>query len=514
MSANRVGVERPLRKRSRSTIERMSAAACRGASADVVHTAELSRILAYHAAAQPRRQAFTDSDGEFDFQTLQRCVNRLSNALNAAGIRKGDRVVLRLPNSRRHFEALFACARLAAVLVPLPAGTGASDIDAVKRDCAPALLIESEQAYEALLASAAETESAPQACSDDALLIMYTSGTTGPSKGAVLTHSNILYTSFNQIIGWQLSARDRALIVAPLHHAGGLLGLGLSCLYAGGSVHVATATPGCILRMIERKRITAVFLPPRLWTHVAGDTGLTQARVASVRLCASGGDPIPRYVLDRLTASFTAEFTEAYGMTEASSCVTLLRGEDLLRRRGFAGKALPYNWIRIVNSDGREAAPNEVGDIVLKGPTIMQGYWRQPEQTREAFRNGWFWTGDLGRIDGEGFLQVLGRRSDVVVTDSGRQIFPSEVEMVLREHPAIEEAAVSALFRPAVGKALAAWVVTEKDAALSAADLAAYCAEVLPAEKRPRENFVCEFLPRNANGKVIKAKLLEACGVG
>ncbi len=475
---------------------------------------EMSGILAYHAATQPRRPAFADADGQADFKTLHRRVNRLASALVAVGIRKGDRVALRLPNSRRHFEALFACARLAAILVPLPQDA-AGDIEAIKRDCAPALAIESEQAYEALLASAAETESARQAGSDDALLIMYTSGTTGRPKGAVLTHGNVLYTMFNQMIGWRLTANDRALVVAPFHHAGGLLAFGLPCLYAGGSVHVAAGTPGRVLETIERERITAVFLPPRLWTRVARDAALCAARVASVRLCASGGDPIPRHIVNRLAAAFAGEFTDAYGMTEASSCLTLLRGDQLLRRHGFAGKALPYTRIGIVNTDGGEAEPNEIGEIVIAGPTVMQSYWRRPQETEGAFHGGWFRTGDLGRIDGDGYLQVLGRRTDVIVAGGDLQIFPSEIEMALREHPAVEEAAVTtAVPRAAAGETIAAWVVLREGDPSAAPDLAAYCAEVLAEEKRPREIFVCEALPRNANGKVIKARLRELRPVG
>jgi fatty-acyl-CoA synthase len=486
----------------------------RGASADAVRAAELSRILAYHAATQPRRLAFTDADGQVDFKTLYRRVNRLANALLAAGIRKGDRVALRLTNSRRHFEALFACARLTAILVPLPADASTDDIDAIKRDCAPALAIESEQVYETLLAQAAETELIARASSDDPLLIMHTSGTTGRPKGAVLTHGNLLYTVFNQMIGWRLTARDRALVVAPFHHAGGLLALGLPCLHAGGSVHVAAATPGCILEIIEREEITVMFLPPRLWNRVADDFALNTAKVASVRLCASGGDPLPRHILDRLATAFTAEFTDAYGMTEASSCLTLLRADDFRRRRGFAGKALPYTRIRIVATDGNEAESNEIGEIVVAGPTIMQCYWRRPEDTDEVFRDGWFHTGDLGRIDSDGNLQVLGRSTDIIVADGAQRIFPSEIEMVLREHPAVEEAAVTGLSRAAVGDTVAAWVVLRHGTRSAAPELAAYCAEHLAEEKRPREIFFCESLPRNANGKIVKAKLLGSYGAG
>jgi fatty-acyl-CoA synthase len=479
-----------------------------------VHTVDLSGILAYHAKIQPRRQAFVDANGGFDFEALQRRVNRLSGALLATGIRKGDRLALRLRNSRRHFEALFACARLGAVLVPLPTEAPSDDIDAIRRDCAPALVIESEEAYEAHLASASETELAPLAHSDDALLIMHTSGTTGRPKGAVLTHGNIIYTSFNQITGWRLTASDRALVVAPFHHAGGLLALGLPCLCSGGSVYVTAATPRCVLETIERECITAVFLPPRLWSRVADDAALSTARVQSVRLGASGGDPLPRYILERLTISFAAEFTDAYGMTETSSCLTLQRGDKLFRRHGYAGMALPYVRLKIINTDGGEAKPNETGEIAVAGPTVMRGYWQRPEETKAAFRGGWFRTGDLGRLDDEGYLQILGRATDVIVSAGGGSIFPSEIELVLREHPAVEEAVVIAIQRSVVANTIGAWVVLRERVDSTASELTAYCAKVLAKEKRPREIFICKTLPRNPNGKVDKAKLKEALVAG
>lgn len=477
-----------------------------------VRTVDLSGILEYHAATQPHQQAFTDADGGCDFETLHRRVNRLSVALVAIGIRKGDRLALRLPNSRRHFETLFACARLGAILVPLPMEAPAIEIENIKRDCTPMLIIEGEEAYEGLLASAAEKELTPQASSDDALLIMHTSGTTGNPKGAVLSHGNIIYTSFNQIIGWGLTANDRALVVAPFHHAGGLLALGLPCLYSGGSVHVTAATPRHVLETIERECITTVFLPPRLWSRIADDPALCSARVATVRLGASGGDPIPRSILERLALSFAAEFTDAYGMTETSSCLTLQRGDQLLRRHGFAGKTLPYVRLKVMDTNDCEAKPNETGQIVVAGPTVMQGYWQKQEQTEVALRGGWFRTGDLGRLDDEGHLQVLGRATDVIMTGGTRAIFPSEIELVLRDHPAVEEAAVTAIRRSAAGDALAAWVVLRERFSFTVSDLADYCANFLPKEKRPDEIFFCDALPRNANGKVIRTRLEGAFG--
>lgn len=472
---------------------------------------ELGRIPAHHAATRPRSLAIGGAQGHIDFGTLGRRVNRIANALTRAGLRAGDRVALRLPNSHRHFECLFACAKLAAVLVPIDAAASPDDVEHVVRDSSAAVLLDGEDAYDSFAAEAPETEPGSRATADDPLLIMYTSGTTGQPKGIVLTHANVLYTSFNQLIGWQLTASDRVLVVAPFHHVGGLLALGFPCLHAGGAVLLAPAEPDAILEAIARERITALFLPPRLWSRLARAGSLGNADVTSVRLCASGGDPIPLQILEPLIDRFQAEFTDAYGLTEAASCSTLLHGADVVRRHGSAGKALVHNLVRVANPDGSEATPGEIGEIVQAGPTIMQGYWRRPVETAAAIRDGWLWTGDLGRIDHEGFIHVLGRGVDVITT-GGAKVHPSEIERVLREHAAVEEAAVIGIPDVRLGEAVAACVVPRAGTAPTPADIVAFCAGKLADYQRPAKIFICSTLPRNAGGKVIKAKLRVVYG--
>jgi fatty-acyl-CoA synthase len=468
---------------------------------------ELSKILTHHAAIRPRSIAVAAAGQRFDFARLNRRANQAANALVRAGIRAGDRVALRLPNSHRHFECLFACAKLAAVMVPLDAGATAGEVKYLAGDSAAALLLDGEDAYDSFIAGMPETEPGERAKSDDPLLIMYTSGTTGHSKGVVLTHENILFTSFNQLLGWRLTANDRVLVVAPFHHAGGLLALGLPSLLSGGTIHISPPRPGDIVETIERERITALFLPPRLWGRLASDASLDKADLTSVRLCASGGDPIPLRILKPLIARFQVEFTDAYGLSEAASCSTLLHGADVVRRHGSAGKALAFNCIRIANPDGSDATANEVGQIVAAGPTIMREYWRRPTETEAALRNGWLWTGDLGRIDAEGFLYVLGRRVDIV-TSSGIKIYPYEVENVLREHPAVEEAAIIGIADARAGEATVACVAPRAGMTLTSAEVLAFCAGRMAV----KDVFVCRALPRNANGKVMKAQLREAYG--
>ena len=253
----------------------------------------------------------------------------------------------------------------------------------------------------------------------------------------MLTHRNVLFSSINQLLGWGLTSSDRAGVVAPFHHVGGLIVMGLPCLHAGGSVRIAAAEPDAVLEAVQRERLTALFLPPRLWRRVSELDGLDGFDLASVRVCASGGDPVPSGSLQRLQAAFGAEFTDAYGLTEAASCSTLLPGADIVRKLGSAGLPCVHATVRVLGPAGDELGPGEIGEIVQAGPTVMREYWRRPEETAEALRGGWLHTGDLGTIDEEGYLFMAGRSKDMIVS-GGAKVYPAEVERVLARAPGVD----------------------------------------------------------------------------
>jgi len=469
---------------------------------------DVGRIVAHHAMTHPQWLATGIGDERSDFGTMNRRVNRLANALSDAGIRRGDRVAVRIPNSRRSFESLFACAKIAAMMVPISFTASPNDVETIVQDCSAAILIEGNDAFDSFVASASESEPCATALTNDPLLIMYTSGTTGNPKGVVLTHNNVIYSSLNQMVGWQLTASDRVLVVAPCHHVGGLLALGFPCLHSGGSVYFAASQPEEILTAIERDKITALFLPPMLWGRLANAKMLERADLSSVRICASGGDPVPTWILERLASRFDAEFTDAYGLTEASSCATLLHGDDIVRRAGSAGKSLLHNIVRVVDGYGNPAAPGAIGEIVLEGPTVMKEYWRRPEETAIAIRDGCLWTGDRGYVDDEGFLWILGRDTDAITTN-GSVVFPAEIERFLREHRAVADVAVTTASDGGIGQAIAAVVVPRGGATITEDEIINFCASRIAEGKRPKMVFICDSLPRNANGKLARAKLHE-----
>jgi fatty-acyl-CoA synthase len=397
------------------------------------------------------------------------------------------------------------------VLVPVDPALVDDEVEHVLADSGAALLLDGTEACDELAAEGPDREPEPAVDVDDPLLIMYTSGTTGRPKGVVLTHGNVLFTSFNQILGWGLGATDRALVAAPLHHVGGLLVLGFPCVHVGGSAYLAPLEPDAVLEAVGRERITALFLPPRVWVRLAEHDGLDGADLSSVRLCATGGEPLPVELLERLIGAFGAEFSDAYGLTEAASCSTLLRGHDALRKAGSAGKALVHNLVRIVGADGGGVDPGEVGEIVQAGPTVMKEYWRRPAETSDALRDGWLHTGDLGYTDEEGFLYVAGRSKDVIVS-GGAKIYPAEVERVLREHDAVADVAVIGVADEQLGEAVVAVVVPRPGTALAPAEVLDFCRGRIAEYKRPHVAFVRDSLPRNTNGKIVKAELRRIYG--
>lgn len=249
-----------------------------------------------------------------------------------------------------------------------------------------------------------------------------------------------------------------------------------------------------------------MFLSPHLWRQVAAVGELETHDLSSVRLCASGGDPVPTGALQRLLAAFACEFTDAYGLTEAASVSTLLPGPDILRKVGSAGLPCTHNRLRVL------APPGETGELVQAGPTVMNGYWQRQEETAAALRGGWLHTGDQGFFDDEGYLYIAGRSKDMIVS-AGARIYPAEVERVLREHPAIVEAAVIGLPDERVGETVAAVVTAHEGAALTVEEVIAFCKGRIADYKRPTKAFLADALPRTASGKVQKALLRESHGV-
>ncbi|HEY9448148.1 MAG TPA: o-succinylbenzoate--CoA ligase, partial [Gemmatimonadaceae bacterium] len=341
---------------------------------------------------------------------------------------------------------------------------------------------------------------------DDPLAILYTSGTTGAPKGAVLTWSNFWWSAMGSALNLGIQENDRWLAPLPLFHVGGLSVLTRSAMYGTAAVLHDGFDVERVSAALDDERITLVSLVPTMLhrlLEVRGD----RPSPASLRCVLLGGGPAPRALLERC-AALGVPVSQTYGLTECCSQVATLAPRDALRKLGSAGRPLYPNELRVVDDAGGDPLPGEGGEILVRGPIVTAGYWNRPDATERAFMDGWFRTGDFGTLDHEGYLYVLDRRDDLIVT-GGENVYPAEVEGVLLAHPCVAEAAVIGESDAEWGQRVVAVVRLAEGADPEAADqLQAHCRASLAAYKVPREVRVSEVpLPRTASGKVRRHSL-------
>jgi acyl-CoA synthetase (AMP-forming)/AMP-acid ligase II len=371
------------------------------------------------------------------------------------------------------------------------------------------------EAYEVVLASGSADRPAVPVPETATAMIMYTSGTTGRPKGAMLSYLNMLMQSVNIVRGWRLFGDDEVMLVSsPLFHIAGVGSLAPMLLIGCTAVLVPTGAfdPAEMVDLIDRERITTAFFVPTQWQAICALPGIDSSRLA-LRSISWGASPAPAATLEAMARTFPGLPTIAvFGQTEMSPVTCMLDGADALRKLGSVGKPVPTVAVRIVDESMRDVPRGEVGEIVYRGPSMMSGYWRNPEATAEAFEGGWFHSGDLVREDDEGFLYVVDRKKDMIIS-GGENIYCAEVESVLASHPKVLEVSL-------VGRPHPRWVETPVAviAPLDAADpptleeIADWCRDRLASYKKPTAIEIVDALPRNASGKVRKVDLRSAYG--
>ena len=344
---------------------------------------------------------------------------------------------------------------------------------------------------------------------------MYTSGTTGRPKGAVLSHSNLQGQALTLIRAWRLFDDDEVnLCASPLFHIGAI-GSVVPMLAIGGCTVVLPSgrfSSGELLDVLERERVTSVFLVPTQWQAVVEDPTVAARDLSRLRTTCWGAAPASTTLLQRMAEVFTTAVNVAvFGQTEMSPITCVLDGKDAIRKLGSVGKPVSSVAVRVVDADLQDVPQGEVGEIVYRGPTLMQGYWDDPEATEAAFAGGWFHSGDLVREDDEGFFYVVDRAKDMIIS-GGENIYCAEVENALAAHPDIAEVAVVGRPHPHWGETPVAVVVPRAaGTALTVDELRAWADGRLARYKLPTELRLVEELPRNASGKVVKGVLRDAC---
>ncbi len=506
-------------------------------------TQGLHRSLQRHPAKVALRHVGGDPDTqqqrEYTFERLLSAIARHAAALQARGVRAGDRVALLSPNNDGLVVQLFACWWLGAVACPLNVRWSAAELRHALADCGAVLLVvdstfaETAREFEAIVSIVPAEALAMQArdCTpiEDSrtggkalAAILYTGGTTGRAKGVMLSHANFWSASMTRGAELNNSPDSVTLLVAPLFHVAGLGRLIGQSIVGGGSVTMPQFRAPAVIMAIARHGITDIIVVPSMLQSLLDDPSFEPAHVKNLNRIAFGAAPMPPDLLDRALAVWPhAEFFQAYGLTETAGavCINLPANHTAqaraLGRLATVGRAGLGAEIRVVDEQGRDVPRGTVGEIVVRGPMVTLGYWGQPETTARALRDGWFHTGDGGRMDDDGYLSIADRLKDMIIS-GGENVYPAEVEAALHGHPAVADVAVIGVADARWGETVHAVIVlraghADRDAsslpdALPDA-LAAWCRRQLAGYKCPRSFEFVAALPLSAAGKVLKTEL-------
>jgi fatty-acyl-CoA synthase len=496
----------------------------------------LGRWFAERARRMPARRALTFEGATWTYAEMRDRIDRLAGALRGHGVCHGDRVGFLGLNQPAFFLTMFAAARLGAIFVPLnfrltgpelayiidDAGVHTLVVDAPHRgvidrvrDDLPCRHYWSADetttgwpSFDQVQTGHAPLVNGEPVEGDEVAVIMYTSGTTGRPKGAMLTHANLWWNGTNAILQLDVLADDVSLVVAPLFHIGGLNVTTLITWMKGGEVVLHRAfDPGAFLEDVARYGVTTTFGVPAMLLFVSQHPGFDTADLTTLRLIVCGGAPVPEPLL-KVWNGRGVPINQGYGLTETAPMVTFLTSEYGMGKLGSAGMTPMFTEVRLADADGNVVTePLSRGEVCVKGPNVMKGYWNKPEATAAAIdAEGWFHTGDIGYLDDDGFLFIADRVKDMVIT-GGENVYPAEVESVLYEHPAVAEIAIIGVPDERWGEAVAAVAALKPGADLTVEELRAFAGDRLARFKLPTRLEFVDALPRNPAGKVLKFEL-------
>jgi long-chain acyl-CoA synthetase len=488
----------------------------------------LASLMTRHAAEAPERPAVRLDDAVVSYGALDDASARLAGLLAARGVQAGDRVGLILPNVPYFPLVLYGIVRLGAVAVPMNpllkdrevayhlSDSGSRAVFAWHQFAGAAEAGAQEAGAECILVAAGEfegllraAEPAPEVVErdpDDTAVIIYTSGTTGTPKGAELTHHNLLDSAdvaFDLVDSGPESVAFGAL---PLFHVFGM-NSGLNAIMrAGGSMTLLPRfDPGKALEIIQRDRVDIFLGVPTMYAAMLHHPERESYDTSTLSLCVSGGAAMPVEVLHGFEAAFGCTVLEGYGLSETCAMATFNR-PDRERKPGSIGLPLAGVQIRLVDDQDRDVPPGEVGELVLRSPHVMKGYFGRAEATAEVMRGGWFHTGDMATVDEEGYYYIVDRKKDLIIR-GGYNVYPREIEEVLYEHPAVREAAVVGVPHESLGEEVAAVVALKPGTQAGEDELRGYVKDRVAAYKYPRQVFVVDDLPKGPTGKILKREL-------
>jgi len=505
----------------------------------------LGDIPERNAKLYPDDLALLDGEAAFSFAQMNQRVNRLANAIRALGCDQGDRVAVLHENCFQYIEIYFAAAKAGLPVVPLNYRLSQQELAYILQDSGARVLffggkfqplvgalrsnapqltsyvcIDQDPGdslrYEDLLAAAPLRKPEVRVDESEIAVLGYTGGTTGLPKGVMSTHRNIISSCYNTALERKLRPGLAFLNVPPLFHAADTNSMFTFSFMGGTNVIATTFDPDLILHQIQQHRITHLLLVPAMILRMLDHPNFGQYDLSSLQVIYYGTAPMPVEPLRKAMAAFKCGFSQTYGATETFVPITILQPEDHLpngnqeqiRRLASAGREVIGVQVKVVDSKGNEMTPNQVGEIAVKGNNVMKGYWNKPALTGEVLKDGWYFTGDMGRMDELGYLFVVDRKKDMIIS-GGENIYPTEIENILFRHPAVADAAVIGVPDENWGEAVKALVVLKQGVTASEPELIEFCKSRLASFKKPRSvSFVSE-LPRSGAGKLLKRELRE-----
>jgi len=498
----------------------------------------IGKILTLTANKFPGRTAIIFENHRFTYQEFNWRANQFAHALLQLGLKKGEKVAALLFNSNQFVEVYCGTAKVGGVFTPVNFRFAPGEAQYVIHHSDARFFVFGDEFsdlvekirpklhkvkffisvgnppsgafdYESLLDKSSREEPGLTLSEKDLCQLMYTSGTTGRPKGVLITHRNVLWNLVNALLGREEKEGEISLVIGPLYHTAALNNhFTIRVAMAGTSILLKRFEPKRVMEIIEKEKVTVISGAPAVYHHLLALPDLERYDTSSITKCTSGAAILPDESREKLLKLFpnARGIYDVYGCTEASPNITILKAEDSLRKRECVGPPLPFLEVRIVDERDRDLPTGEVGELICRGPNVMKGYYKDRKTTQETLRGGWLHTGDLARMDHEGFIYIVDRKKDMIVS-GGENIYPREIEEWLYHHPKIQDVAVIGVPDQLWGESVKAFIVLKRGESMKEEDVIEYCKSHLASYKKPKVVEFVEVLPRNPSGKVLKTEL-------
>jgi fatty-acyl-CoA synthase len=495
----------------------------------------IGEFMTRRALLTPNREGLVCEEVRRTYGELNERANRLAHAMLRLGVGRGDRVAMLALNEPEYYDMLFGLGKIGAILVPVNYRLAGPEIEFILSDSGARVFVFGKEftdivdsirsrvpagefvaitddapawatAYETLIGGSSDQEPPITGGDDDTLTILYTSGTTGRPKGAELTHSYYCWSSVNLMATLGVQMGETSLIALPLFHIGGLAGPPWFVYQGAKTVLLRSLDPKRFLELLGEEKISGFGSVPALLDFLKLVPDFEKYDWGSVKVILVYAAPVPVTLIEEYAAA-GIEVRQLYGLTE-NNTGSVLGAEDAIAKAGSCGKPFFHTQVRVVDETGRKVAPGEKGEVLLRGPNTMKGYWNRPKDTAEALRDGWLHTGDIAEMDRDGYLYIMDRKKDMIIS-GGENIYPAEIEDSLRGHPKVADVGVIGFPDEKWGEAVKAVAVLKEGEELTEEDLIQWCQGRIGKFKIPRKVIFTEAIPRTPTGKILKRLLRE-----